>query len=151
MGAATKHNKGRKSAKLAGRSHARETAEPTYPPAASAGAAEASRSQTRNNRLAPGIRGSRRPRKVRWSAFDQLPECVADAIRESRSVLCPVAALRLVNDSVYSQEEIASFLRRRAAWTDWRVLVADFGEASANLLRPDAPRHRPKLIARPIR
>ena len=100
---------------------------------------------SRNNRLAPGIRGSRRDRKVRWNAFDRLPEYVADALRDSRSMLCPVAALRLVNQGVYEAEEIARFLRQRAAWTDWRVLASDFGEDAADQLRPDAPKRRPSL------
>lgn len=113
-------------------------------------APEAIRPQNgRNNRLAPGIRGSRRPGCVRWRAFDQLPEPVADVIRDSRSMLCPVAALRLVNRSNRSSEEIAHFLEQRAAWTDWRVLAADFGNACATLLRPDAPRRKPTLGRRP--
>ena len=98
-----------------------------------------------NNRLAPGIRGARHSRSARWRAFDQLPASVADAIRDSRSKLCPVAALRLVNSSNCPSEQIAHFLRRHAAWTDWRVLAADFGEETATYLRPDAPKRRPKL------
>lgn len=101
-----------------------------------------------NNRLAPGVRGAVRSRDLRWSAFDQLPEPVADVIRQSRSALCPVAALRLVASGAYSTEEIAHFLRLRAAWTDWRVLADDFGAESATQLRPDAPRMRPKLPQR---
>lgn len=106
---------------------------------------EARRGRAVNNRLGPGLRGSRKSRIVRWRAFDQLPEYVADAIRESRSMLCPVAALRLVNRSGRSSEEVARFLIQRAAWTDWRVLAADFGEEGARRLRPDAPRRKPKL------
>lgn len=104
-----------------------------------------------NNRLAPGIRGARRPRDLRWRAFDQLPEVVADAIRDSRCLLCPVAALRLVQRGGHSPEAIAEFLRQRAAWTDWRVLAADFGPSGASLLRPDAPTRKPKLGRKPRR
>ncbi len=98
-----------------------------------------------NNRLAPGIRGSRYPKEAQWRAFDQLPECVADAIRDSRSKLCPVAALKLVNRTVYASEHIALFLKQHAAWTDWRVLAADFGKDGATRLRPDAPKRKTKL------
>ncbi|MCI4662440.1 MAG: hypothetical protein MRY63_11555 [Neomegalonema sp.] len=98
-----------------------------------------------NNRLTSGIHGARRSKRARWEAFDQLPVFVADAIRDSRSLLCPVAALRLVNKRQHSPEDIARFLRQRAAWTDWRVLAADFGEYAATQLRPDAPSSRPKL------
>lgn len=106
---------------------------------------ETLRRQDANNRLAPGIYGSRRSRALRWRAFDQLPERVAEAIRDSQSLLCPVAALRLVKCSNHSPETIANFLRKRAAWTDWRVLAADFGREGATRLRPDAPRWKPKL------
>lgn len=105
----------------------------------------APRRRSVNNRLAPSIRGSRRSREARWRAFDALPEGVADAIRESRSTICPVAALRLVASSGRSADAVARFIVARAAWTDWRVLASDFGEASATLLRPDAPRRKPSL------
>lgn len=94
------------------------------------------------------MRGSRHSRSVRWEAFDQLPECVADAIRESRSMLCPVAALRLVKKNRGDGALVAQLLRRHAAWTDWRVLASDFGEDVATRLRPDAPQRRPKLRRR---
>lgn len=98
-----------------------------------------------NNRLTPGVPGARRPREARLQAFDQLPERVANAIRDSRSGLCPVAALRLVKRSGCTPEQIARFLEQHAAWTDWRVLAADFGAEGASRLRPDAPKRKPKL------